>query len=290
MTTTARTDDDHRDTFLVQLTDLHIREPGRLAYGRIDTAPYLARAVESVLRLPQRPEAVVITGDLSDFGRPAEYAHLAQLLAPLPMPVYLLPGNHDDRDQLRRSFPAHAYMAEGVGSAGFVQYAVRVGALRLIALDTCVPGASHGALCDERLGWLEAQLEACRGEPVVIAMHHPPFRTLIGHMDEIGLLQGAAALEALVARHGNVERVICGHLHRAIEVRFGGTIASTSPAPAHQVCLDLAPDAASAWTLEPPGFRVHAWSARDRRLVTHLAAAGRFEGPYPFHDNGALID
>lgn len=290
MTTTARTDDDHRDTFLVQLTDLHIREPGRLAYGRIDTAPYLARAVESVLRLPQRPEAAVITGDLSDFGRPAEYAHLAQLLAPLPMPVYLLPGNHDDRDQLRRSFPAHAYMAEGVGSAGFVQYAVRVGALRLIALDTCVPGASHGALCDERLGWLEAQLEACRGEPVVIAMHHPPFRTLIGHMDEIGLLQGAAALEALVARHGNVERVICGHLHRAIEVRFGGTIASTSPAPAHQVCLDLAPDAASAWTLEPPGFRVHAWSARDRRLVTHLAAAGRFEGPYPFHDNGALID
>ncbi|KQU84684.1 metallophosphatase [Variovorax sp. Root318D1] len=277
-------------TFLVQLTDLHIREPGRLAYGRIDTAPYLERAVQSVLRLPQRPDAVVITGDLSDFGRAAEYEHLARLLAPLPMPIYLMPGNHDDRDQLRRSFPGHAYLAPGVGTAGFVQYSVRVGALRLLTLDTCVPGESHGTLCEERLGWLEQQLDASRGEPVVIAMHHPPFQTLIGHMDEIGLLQGAEALEALVARHGNVERVICGHLHRAIDVRFGGTIASTSPAPAHQVCLDLSPDAPSAWTLEPPGFRVHAWSAHNRRLVTHLAASGTFEGPFPFHDNGALID
>jgi len=288
--TIPTTGSDSATTFLVQLTDLHIREPGRLAYGRIDTAPYLERAVQSVLRLPQRPDAVVITGDLSDFGRAAEYEHLARLLAPLAMPVYLMPGNHDDRDQLRRSFPSHTYLAQGVGKAGFVQYAVRVGTLRLLALDTCVPEASHGALCAERLGWLEAQLDACRGEPVVIAMHHPPFRTLIGHMDDIGLLEGAQALEALVARHPNVERVICGHLHRAIDVRFGGTIASTAPAPAHQVCLDLAPDAASAWTLEPPGFRVHAWSAQDGRLVTHLAASGRFEGPYPFHDNGALID
>ncbi|MGJ3703594.1 phosphodiesterase [Variovorax sp. AFSI2.2] len=286
MTTTA----EDNSTFLVQLTDLHIREPGRLAYGRIDTAPYLERAVQSVLRLPQRPDAVVITGDLSDFGRAAEYEHLARLLAPLAMPVYLMPGNHDDRDQLRRSFPGHAYLTPGVGTAGFIQYSVRVGALRLLTLDTCVPGESHGALCDERLAWLEQQLDASRGEPVVIAMHHPPFQTLIGHMDEIGLLQGAEALEALVARHGNVERVICGHLHRAIDVRFGGTIASTSPAPAHQVCLDLSANAPSAWTLEPPGFRVHAWSARNRRLVTHLAASGTFEGPFPFHDNGALID
>ena len=272
-------------TFLVQLTDLHIREPGRLAYGRIDTAPYLQRAVQSVLRLRQPPDAVVITGDLTDFGRAAEYEHLQRLLAPLPMPVYLMPGNHDDRGQLRASFPAHGYL----GRDGFIQYTVQVGALRLIALDTCVPGESHGALCAQRLDWLAAQLEQCRGEPVVVAMHHPPFETLIGHMDEIGLVEGADALEALIAQHPHVERVICGHLHRAIDVRFGGSIASTSPAPAHQVCLDLAPDAASAWVLEPPGFRVHAWSDRGR-LVSHLAPCGSFEGPYPFHDGGSLID
>ncbi|WP_211467003.1 phosphodiesterase [Collimonas silvisoli] len=272
-------------SFLVQLSDLHIREPGRLAYGRINTAPYLQRAVQSILQLKQQPDAVVITGDLTDFGRAAEYSHLEQLLAPLPMPVYLLPGNHDDRDQLRRSFPSHSYL----GSDGFVQYSVRVGGLRLLTLDTCVPGHSHGSLCQSRLAWLKTQLDQSRDEPVVVAMHHPPFATLIGHMDEIGLLEGAQALEALIAQYGNVERVICGHLHRAIDVRFGGSIASTAPAPAHQVCLDLAPDAQSAWTLEPPGFRIHAWDWRGR-VVTHLAPSGSFEGPYPFHDNGALID
>jgi 3',5'-cyclic-AMP phosphodiesterase len=272
---------------LVQLTDLHIREPGRLAYGRLDTAPYLRRAVASVQRLPQRPDAVVITGDLTDFGRAAEYAHLAELLAPLAMPVYLLPGNHDDRSQLRRSFPGHDYL----GADGFVQYAVRVGRLRLVALDTVEYGKPYGVLCAERLAWLERTLEHCGDEPVVIAMHHPPFDTLIGHMDKQGLLQGADALARIVARHPNVERVICGHLHRAIEVRFAGTIACTSPAPAHQVALDLDAQAASQWVLEPPAFRVLALDATGRTLVSHLAASGEFEGPYPFYDaDGRLID
>jgi 3',5'-cyclic AMP phosphodiesterase CpdA len=272
-------------TLLAQLTDLHIREPGRLAYGRLNTAPYLQRAVQSILRLPQQPGAVVITGDLTDFGRAAEYAHLRELLAPLTMPVYLMPGNHDERDQLRHNFPDHSYL----GSEGFVQYAVRIGELQLLALDTCVPGHSHGTLCEQRLAWLEAQLDLCRDRPVVVAMHHPPFETLIGHMDKIGLVEGAEALEALIARHPNVERVICGHLHRAIDVRFGGTIASTSPSPAHQVALDLMPDAPSAWMLEPPGFRIHAWAGRGR-VVTHLASSGTFDGPFPFHEHGELID
>lgn len=275
-------------TSLLQLSDTHIREPGRLAYGRIDTAPYLAQAVASIGRLPQAPDAVVITGDLTDFGRAAEYAHLRALLAPLAMPVYLLPGNHDSRAQLRASFPDHPYLGEG-GDDDFVQYSVPVGGLQLIALDTVVPGASEGRLCTARLQWLEAELARHTARPVVVALHHPPFRTLIGHMDAIGLLEGAEALEAIVARHPNVERVICGHLHRAIQVRFGGTIAATVPSPAHQVRLDLAPDAASAWMLEPPGFAVHALPAGGR-LVSHLAASGQHPGPYPFHDGGQLID
>lgn len=273
-------------TFLAQLTDTHIREPGRLAYGRIDTAPYLRRAVQSVLELRQRPDAVVVTGDLSDFGRPAEYAHLAELLAPLDMPIYLLVGNHDERDALRDAFPQHRYLGP---AGGFVQYSVAVGGMRLLALDTSVPGAPHGELCEQRLAWLEEELERWRDQPVVVAMHHPPFATLIGHMDAIGLRRGAAELEALLARFSNVERVICGHLHRAIEVRFGGTIACTAPGPAHQVALDLRPEAPSQWMLEPAAFRVLALPAGGR-LVSHLAAIGHFDGPHPFHDGGGLID
>lgn len=281
--------DDDEPTILVQLTDLHIREPGRLAYRRVDTSRYFRAVVDSVLALKQRPHAAVISGDLTDFGRPAEYASLREQIAPLEaagMPVYLMPGNHDSRDEMRRSFPGHAYLGDGP----WVQFAVDVGPMRLLALDTVVPGRSEGALDAERLAWLEAQLDESEGRPVVIAMHHPPFQTLIGHMDKMGLKAGGPELEAIVSKHPNVERVICGHLHRAIDVRFGGTIASTAPGPAHQVCLDLDPDAESAWTLEPPSFRVHAWDPRERRLVTHLAASGAFEGPYPFFEKGVLID
>jgi len=272
-------------THLLQLSDLHSREPGRLAYGRLDTAPYLRQAIDTILRLAQRPDAIILTGDLADFGRLEEYAHLRRLLAPLSMPIYLMPGNHDDRERMRQSFPEHAYL----GSNGFVQYSVAVGGMQLIALDTVVPGASHGSLCDVRLKWLSEELEKQSDRPIIIAMHHPPFPTLIGHMDQIGLLQGGAELEKLVAKHPNVERVICGHLHRSIHVRFGGSIAMTAPAPAHQICLDLSPDAASAWTLEPPGFVLHALSDANL-LSSHVVASGQFGGPYPFHSDGQLID
>ncbi len=279
-------------TFLVQLTDLHIREPGRLAYRRVDTSACFRDAVASVLALRQKPHAAVISGDLTDFGRDAEYASLRAQLQPLEdagIRLLLMPGNHDERDALRRAFPSHDYLAQSAHEP-WVQYAVDIGPLRLLALDTVVPLQSGGTLDASRLAWLERALDESRNRPVVIAMHHPPFQTLIGHMDAIGLAAGGPELEALVARHPNVERVICGHLHRAIDVRFGGTIASTSPAPAHQVCLDLAPDAPSQWTLEPPAFRVHAWNPAERRLVSHLASCGRFDGPYPFFENGVLID
>jgi 3',5'-cyclic AMP phosphodiesterase CpdA len=266
------------DTMIVQLTDLHIRAPGQLSYGRVHAAHALRTAVNSVLRLRQRPRAVVVTGDLADSGAAAEYAHLAELLAPLDMPVYLLPGNHDDRDQMRRSFPGHRWFGR---EDRFLQYSVQVGNLRLVALDTSEPGKPYGRLDADRLLWLERELETCRHQAVVIAMHHPPFPTLIGHMDDVGLLQGVAELEAIVERHPNVERLICGHLHRAIDARFGGTIACTTPSPAFQLALDLDPRAQGGWILEPPGFRVLAQDDRGR-VVSHIAASGDFDGPHSF--------
>lgn len=262
----------------VQITDMHVRAPGRLAYGRLDTAPYLKKTVDSILALPQRPLAVVVTGDLVDAGQVEEYEHLRELLSPLTMPVYLMPGNHDDRDNLRRVFADHVYMGED----DFIQYRCQIGPVHLVALDTLRPGHSAGMLCTRRLAWLEQQLADLHEEPVVIAMHHPPFRTLIRHMDDAGLTEGAIELEAMLRRHVNVERVICGHLHRAIEVRYAGTLATTCPAPAHQITLDMDPKASLTWTLEPPAFRVHVWDDVAGRVITHLAPAGRFDGPHPF--------
>lgn len=274
------------DALLVcQISDLHIKAPGKLSYRKVDCAAMLARCVDEILRLPQRPDLVIATGDLTDFGRPDEYRHLRELLAPLPMPLYLIPGNHDERAALRDAFPDHPYLRQW---QPFVQYAIEDWPLRIVALDSVIPGQGGGELCEQRLAWLERTLAAQPDKPTLVIMHHPPFITLIGHMDKLGL-RGSDGLKNVIARHPQVERVLCGHVHRPIQARFAGTLASTCPSPAHQVALDLAPDAASAFRMEPPGFQLHAWR-KDLGVVSHTAFIGDFAGPFPFHDAGGLID
>ena len=270
---------------LAQVTDLHIKAQGRLSYRVVDTAGSLARCVEHILALPQRPDAAILTGDLTDFGRPEEYAQLARLVEPLAMPVYLMPGNHDERDGLRAAFPAHGYLRQRDDT---IDYVVDDWPLRLVALDTVIPMKSGGVLRGHQLQWLDAVLSAAPSKPTLVALHHPPFSTGIGHMDDIGLAN-PEELEAVVRRHPQVELVISGHLHRPIQKRFGGTIASTCPAPAHQVALDLDPSAASRFVMEPPGFQLHLWR-EGLGVVSHTACIGRLDGPYPFYEGGKLID
>jgi Icc protein len=275
---------------LAQITDLHIRTPGLLAYGRVDTATCLVRCVERLNALVPRPDAVLVTGDLVDFGTVEEYRHLATLLEPLTIPVYLMVGNHDDRAALREVFTA-PYLHDDRTVGEFVQYAFDLGDMRIIALDSQVPHDSPGTLCDARLAWLEAQLDQARGRPVIVALHHPPFATGIGHMDDMALDPVAASkLEALISSHPNVERVLCGHVHRPVHTRFGGTIASIAPSTAHQVVLDLSADAPSAWVMEPGAYVLHYWQA-GTGVVSHHAYVEQFDGPYPFFDaDGDLID
>lgn len=268
-----------KPAFLVcQISDLHVRQPGELTYRRVDCAAMLARCVEEILRLRQQPDVVIATGDLVERGLAAEYAHLRQLLAPLPMQVYMIPGNHDERGALRECFSDHAYLRQW---PPFVQYAIEDWPLRIVALDTLIPGQGGGELCDERLAWLERTLAAHPAKPTLVIMHHPPFPTLISHMDKPGF-PGTDALARVIARHPQVERVLCGHIHRPIQVRFGGTLASTCPSPAHQVALNFEPGAPLAFAMEPPGFQLHAWR-EGFGVVSHTVFIGDFAGPFPFH-------
>jgi 3',5'-cyclic-AMP phosphodiesterase len=272
---------------LAQISDLHIKQRGVLAYRRVDTAARLAQTIARLNALVPRPEATIVTGDLVDRGSTDEYRHLKSLLEALDLPYWLLIGNHDTREALREVFPERAELHAG---GPFVHYPVDIGALRLIALDSTQAGQSAGTLCAARLAWLAQQLDAARGRPVVVALHHPPFDSGIGHMDAIRLdPQAATALEALIAQHRNVERVICGHVHRSMFVRFGGTIASAVPSPAHQVTLDFAPGAPATFTLEPPAFALHHYDPRGG-LVTHHVYVEDADGPYPFQEpSGDLI-
>lgn len=268
---------------LAQITDLHIKPPGQLAYRAVDTARCLAEAVAALNRLEPRPDAVLATGDLVDAGLPEEYALLRALLAPLAMPVYLLPGNHDERGAMRAAFRDHRHL----GTDGPIRYVVEDHAVRLVLLDSLVPGDGAGRLGDEQLAWLDATLGAEPARPTIVALHHPPFATMIRHMDAIGLAD-AAELARVVRRHDHVECVLSGHIHRPIQRRWAGTIASTAPSTAHQLLLDLAPGGPPAFRLEPPGYQLHAY-APDGGLVSHTALLGDWPGPFPFFEDGALI-
>jgi 3',5'-cyclic-AMP phosphodiesterase len=268
---------------VAQISDTHIIRPGVLfrapigeradgkrVYAHFDTAAHLARAVAEINRLDPLPDVTVVTGDLVDHGEPAEYEHLCALLEPLRMPVFVIPGNHDARDALREAFRGGGYFPTAGGD--YLQYTVEDYPLRLVALDTLVSGAHHGALCAERLAWLDRTLAAQPDRPTLVLMHHPPFPTAITFMDNYGL-ENAAGLAEVLARHGQVERVLCGHLHRAIDRRFGGTVAGTAPSTAHQIRLNVIPNAPLRFIAEPPGYPLQRWR-EESGLVSHTCVIG----------------
>ena len=270
---------------IAQITDPHIKRPGQLAYRRVDTGAMLGRCVAALCRLDPQPDLIVITGDLVDLGRPEEYAWLATLLQPLRAPLVVVPGNHDDREALRAAFAGDGYLP----ASGFLHFAIdHRYPLRIVGLDTVIPGQGGGELCAQRLDWLEATLAREPGRPTLLLMHHPPFLTGIGHMDAIGL-SGRQAFEEIVARHPQIELIVCGHLHRHIQTTVGGRRVLTCPSPAHQVALDLRDGAPSRFFMEPPGYMLHRWN--DGRMVSHAAAIGDYDGPFPFfNEAGQLID
>jgi len=260
---------------IAQISDLHIVPRGELAYGRVDTASMLCAAIAHLNRLRPAPDIVLITGDITDRGHPAAYAHCRELLAGLPAPFYVIAGNHDRPDEFRRAFTDQRYLPE----SGFIQYVIEEHPVRLVAIDSQVPGRTPGRLCAERLAWLDTTLAARPDRPTIIVMHHAPFRTGLPHFDAVSLEQ-PDAFEAVVRRHAHVERIVCGHVHRATQIRFGGTIASACPGTAHQDMLDLRPDAEESFSLDPPGFQLHRWNGE--RLYTYTVTVGDYDGPYPF--------
>jgi Icc protein len=159
---------------LAQVTDMHIKAGGKLSYRVVDTAGSLARCIEHLLKIPQRPDAVLFTGDLTDFGRADEYDNLRALLAPLPVPIFLMPGNHDNPEAMREAFPEHVYLRQRPGR---VDYVIDDFPVRLVALDSTIPQESSGALHPAQLEWLDETLAAAPTRPTVVALHHPPFWT-----------------------------------------------------------------------------------------------------------------
>ena len=222
------------------------------------------------MALPQRPDALLVSGDLTDRrGARRSYARVRELLAPLELEPHVLPGNHDLRGPLREAF--------GLPGAGEepASHVVDLGPLRLVCLDSTIPGGEGGALDEGGSTWLDAALADDRATPTVLALHHPPLRTEMPAFERIGLApDDREALAEVLARHPQVLRMVAGHVHRPIVAELAGRAVVTVPSTYLQSALDFAGTEVKMRP-DPPGFAIHALRDGSRSSDLHACARVR---------------
>jgi 3',5'-cyclic AMP phosphodiesterase CpdA len=220
---------------IIWLTDLHfnLREP---VLG-VNTAACLDAALRHINEHYANADLCVLSGDLVDKEEPEDYAALRSRLDTLPMPWFPLPGNHDNRGQFRQSLvlPENSMQS-------FIQYVVPTPTHDLICLDTLREGSAGGEICEERLAWLVAQIEAAGDKPVCLFMHHPPMTLDLPMQDQDSFYDREKFLSFLTA-HSNVKYIFAGHVHRAVSGQVGGIGYTTMRSLSIQ-----APPPVPAWT------------------------------------------
>jgi 3',5'-cyclic-AMP phosphodiesterase len=262
---------------IAQLSDPHLRPQGQLYQGLVDSNGMFEAAIRHLNSLDPAPDLVLLSGDLTEQGTQAEYQFAHTVLSSIRQPLIVIPGNHDDREGFRSCFSDHAHIPR----TGPLHFAVgHYGALRIVALDVTVPGKHHGDLDDDACRWLDQTLAAEPQRPTMLMMHHHPFQSGIAYMDKYNC-RGFERLESIIQQYDNVERIVCGHIHRFMQLRFGGTMLVTAPSTTTAIALRLDPSASGASFVEPPAMLLHHWEA-GRPLITHLVPIGSFAGPMPF--------
>lgn len=237
-----------KPTLLVQLTDLHV---GGDENG-LDPLPRLEAVLEAVRSLPNRPDAVLVSGDLTDDGAVGGYRLAKEMLAGLALPLHVIPGNHDDRGRLREAFELPGSGEEPIN------YSVRVGKLRLVAFDSIVPGRDPGDFPPEQLRWLDAALAAEPEAPTLLALHHPPLSTGIAEWDAINLQPPQReALADVLTRHPQLLGIAGGHLHRVAASVLAARPVFAAPSTYWQVRPDFH-EGEEYQVVDSPGFAIHA--------------------------------
>jgi len=261
---------------IAQISDIHITAPGTRAYGVAPMAENLIRCVEHINRIVPQPDLVLLTGDITQQGLADEFSHAADLLAGLKMPYYVIPGNHDKREGLWAAFGGQACPSR---EGGFINYVVDDYDIRLIALDSTVPDASGGEICEARAAWLDRQLSGQRDKPSVIFMHHPPVKCGVIETDVDGF-EGVDRLAAVIRKYKNIEKILCGHIHLPAHTRWQGTVVSTAPSIGMQLVLDFELQR-EEFTLQQPGYLLHYWN-KEQELITFSLNVDSNSQTYPF--------
>jgi len=240
---------------IAHISDFHVfADRPETFLVRPDAAEAARRVVADMAAFCPAIDAVAFTGDLVDGGSAENYALLLRLLSPLSVPIFVVPGNHDGREHLRAAFAKRLPFED----EEFLHYETECRGIRILALDTLVAGRIEGCLCEKRLAWIAARLSRRTSQPLLVAMHHPPFATGLAALDEMALVEGAERLFEMLNDWPATVRILCGHIHRPAHGVFRRHFVAIAGSPAFQVDLDLAPDAAEPGLVrEPYAYFIH---------------------------------
>ncbi|OKH88247.1 phosphodiesterase [Thalassospira sp. TSL5-1] len=198
---------------IIHLSDCHFIDPAPAGNAASSPTPQqtLQRIIADICQWHSDAEMCIISGDLTHDGTPIQYDLFARTISDLPMPVHVIPGNHDARAPLLAALPTTRQ-----DKNGFINHALTHNGIRFVLLDTLIAGEDAGILCEKRLAWLSSELAASQNLPVMIFMHHPPVTVGLPFMDSINL-QNADDFGDVIASHGSVKHIFFGHLHRPLQ-------------------------------------------------------------------------
>jgi 3',5'-cyclic AMP phosphodiesterase CpdA len=223
------------DHFLLHLSDTHLLGGGDRLYGSVDAERHLRQLLDEVEASEGRPEAIVFTGDLADKGEPDAYARLRRLVEPvaarLGAQIIWVMGNHDDRSAFREELLAEQPSSRPVDKVHDIN------GLRVIVLDSSVPGAHHGEVTDAQLDWLAEELSVSAPHGTILAMHHPPLPSVLDLAATVELRDQSGLAEVLFG--SDVRSIIAGHLHYSSTGTFAGIPVSVASASCYTQDLNV---------------------------------------------------
>ncbi len=271
---------------LVHLSDTHFLAGNRLLSGRFDTASHLQRTLEKVVGLGIRPDALVFTGDLTDEGEPDAYRALRAAVEPvaddLGAPIVWVAGNHDERPALRE------HLLDGAPDQRPVTGVWDLGGLRLIALDTSVPGWHHGELDEEQYAWLADELATPAELGTLLAMHHPPLPSHLPLFDILELREQSRLAEIISG--SDVRGILAGHLHYSTSGTFAGVPVSVAAASCYTMNLARPPLAVNGMDAGQSFHLVHVYPSTITHAVVPVvdAETGEYFSPAWYDTMAAL--
>lgn len=263
---------------IAQISDLHISALGVKTLGIAPMSENLKLCVKHINQLATRPDIVLVTGDISNNGDIDELINAKNILNILNIPYFVIPGNHDNRQDLLTIFGEKSCQ---MNSDQLIQYTINDYDVHFIAIDSTIPNQSGGEFSHKSDQWLRKQLLKAHNKPTILFMHHPPINLGISETNIEGF-DGKKRLANIVKTHTNIEAILCGHIHLSAHTRWHGSIINTAPSIGMRLVIDFSMEQESQYILDDPSYQLHYWT-KEQNLITFDVNVNDTKQGHPFY-------